>query len=134
MLPEVPFQGFWYFVAAIVAMFAWRIWGERVKEALRRFDQRRRDADLQAYYDRMNPNAHFRHSVDQIGEKTPAVEPRTDGSAAWNGDVYATREDAEAARWRHIVREARTFYIDLDRSFGNRIKAPDAAQRVDDGN
>lgn len=129
MLPEVPFQGFWYFVAAIVAMFAWRIWGERLMEALRRFDQRRRDADLQAYYDRMNPNAHFRQSVDQIGEKTPAVE-----GTSWNGEVYETREDAEAARWRHIVREARAFYIDLDRSYGNRIKAPDAAQRVDDGN
>jgi hypothetical protein len=127
MLPEVPFQGFWYFIAAILAMIAWRIWGERVMASLRRFDQRRRDADLQAYFDRMNPNAHFRQSVDQIGEQTPPVEGTT-----WSGEIYETREDAEAARWRHIITEARRFYIDLDRAYGNRIKAADARNRVGD--
>lgn len=130
MIPEAAiFNGFWYFVALIVAMIAWRIWGERVMRALRRFEQRRRDADLQAYFDRMNPNAHFRQSVDQIGEQTPPVE-----GTRWNGEVYETREDAEAARWRHIIMQARAFYIDLDRSYGNRIKAPNAAHRVDDRN
>lgn len=130
MIPDAAiFNGFWYFVALIVAMIAWRIWGERVVRALRSFEQRRRDADLQAYFDRMNPNAHFRQSVDQIGEQTPPVE-----GTAWNGDVYETREDAEAARWRHIIMQARAFYIDLDRTYGNRIKAPNAAHRVDDRN
>jgi len=127
MIPEIAvFNGFWYFVALIVAMIAWRIWGERVTRAVRRFDQRRRDADLQTYFDRMNPNAHFRQSVDQIGEQTPAVEGTT-----WNGEVYESREDAEAARWRHIITEARSFYIDLDRTYGNRIKGPNARNRVD---
>jgi hypothetical protein len=132
MLPEIPFfEGFWYFIAAIIAMIAWRIWGERVMKAVRRLDQRRRDADLQAYVDRMNPNAHFRQSVDQIGEATPAIVPFGQG-ATWNGETYATREDAEAARWRHIMTEARRFYIDLDRTYGNRIKGPNAPDRVGD--
>ena len=134
MLPEIPFfEGFWYFVGAIVAMVAWRIWGERVMAALRRFDQRRRDADLQAYFDRMNPNAHFRQSVDQISEATPAIEPLANGAAAWNGATFATREEAEAARWRHVITQARDFYIDLDRSYGNKIRGPRAPNRVGDG-
>lgn len=125
MLPEVPFfDGFWYFVFAIVAMIAWRVWGDRVMRAIRRFDQRRRDADLQAYADRMNPNAHFRQSVDQIGDATPPIKPAADGTAKWNGETYATREDAEAARWRHIVTQARDFYRDLDRTYGNKIRGP----------
>jgi hypothetical protein len=127
MIPDIAvFNGFWYFVALIVAMIAWRIWGDRVTRAIRKFEQDRRDADLQTYFDRMNPNAHFRQSVDQIGEQTPAVE-----GTSWNGDVYESREDAEAARWRHIITEARSFYIDLDRTYGNRIKGPNARNRVD---
>jgi hypothetical protein len=130
MIPDIAvFNGFWYFVALIVAMIAWRIWGERVMRAIRKFEQSRRDADLQTYFDRMNPNAHFRQSVDQIGEQTPAVEGTT-----WNGEVYESRQDAEAARWRHIITEARSFYIDLDRTYGNRIKGPNAANRVDGQN
>jgi hypothetical protein len=128
MIPDIAvYNGFWYFVALIVAMIAWRIWGHRVTRALQDFEQRRRDADLQAYYDRMNPNAHFRQSVDQIGEQTAAVE-----GTSWNGEIYETREDAEAARWRHIITQARAFYIDLDRTYGNKIKGPRASDRVGD--
>jgi hypothetical protein len=139
VLPSGPFEGFWWFVAALVAMVAWRIWGERVVAALRRHDQRRRDADLRAYFDRMNPNAHFRQTVDQIGEATPAVEPLSpangprDLRAKWNGEIYATREDAEAARWRHIITQARTFYVDLDRAYGNRIRASRSSTLGDGG-
>jgi hypothetical protein len=130
MIPDIAvFNGFWYFVALIFAMIAWRIWGDRVMRAIRKFEQDRRDADLQTYFDRMNPNAHFRQSVDHIGEQTPAVEGTT-----WNGEVYESREDAEAARWRHIITEARSFYIDLDRTYGNKIKGPNAAHRVDGQN
>ena len=114
----------WPFVVALLAMVAWRLWGERVRSALRAHDQRRRDADLQAYADRMNPNAHFRQSVDQINDATPPVEPRKDGTATWNGDTYATREDADAARWRHVITEARAFYQDVDRNLGHKIRGP----------
>jgi hypothetical protein len=122
MLPQV-FDGFWYFIALIVAMICWRIWGQRFVDAVRRFDQRRRDADLQLFYDRMNPNAHFRQSVDQINDATPAVEATGhDDGARWNGTDYASREEAEAARWRHVLTQAREFYQDVDRTFGQRLK------------
>ena len=130
MLPEIPFiPDFWYFLALIFAMIAWRIWGERVVVAFRRMERRRRDAELQAYFDRMNPNAHFRQSVDHIGETTPAIEPfakahgAQDPRAIWNGKIFATHADAEAARWRQIILQARDFYMDLDRSYGNRVRA-----------
>ncbi len=129
MLPDIPFfEGFWYFVALLLGLIGWRIWGERVQRALQRFDQRRRDADLQTYYDRMNPNAHFRQTVDQISDATPPVEPLAgatnthDDRTMWNGEIYETREAAEAARWRHVLTEARSFYIDLDRAYRNRIR------------
>jgi arylamine N-acetyltransferase len=122
MLPEIAFPGFWYFIALILAMIAWRIWGERVMAALRRFEQRRRDADLQLLYDRTNPNSHFRQSVEQLNDDTPAVESTLpNGQAVWNGTAYASRELADAARWRHVLSQARDFYQDLDRSYGNRI-------------
>ena len=125
MLPEVPFfEGFWYLVFALVAMIAWRIWGDRAMRAIRRIDQRRRDAELQAYADRMNPNAHFRQSVDQINDETSPVVPGNGRTATWNGQTFATREEAEAARWRHVLTQARDFYKDLDRTFGNKIRGP----------
>lgn len=115
------FNTLWPFVALLVAMIAWRLWGDRVTRAVKAHDQRRLDADLQAYADRMNPNAHFRQSVDQISEATPPIEPQKDGTATWNGQTYATREEAEAARWRHVMTEARSFYQDVDRANRERL-------------
>ncbi len=115
------FNTLWPFVALLVAMIAWRLWGDRVTRAVKAHDQRRLDADLQAYADRMNPHAHFRQSVDQISEATPPVEPQKDGTAKWNGQTYVTREDAETARWRHVMTEARSFYQDVDRANRERL-------------
>ena len=122
-LPEAPFQGFWELITLALVMIAWRLWGERVRRALVAFDQRRRDADLQLFYDRANPNSHFRQSVDQINDDTPPVtaSPTMPGTFVWKNETFDSREDAEAERWRHVLREARDFYQDLDRSFGNRI-------------
>ncbi|MCE9522186.1 MAG: hypothetical protein K8S25_07105 [Alphaproteobacteria bacterium] len=129
MFPEIPFfPNFWLFVALILAMIAWRIWGNDVVAAFRRMEQRRRDADLQAYFDRMNPQAHFRQTVDQISETTPAIEPfakaagAEDPRAIWDGEIYSSKSDAEAARWRHVITKARDFYLDLDRTYGNRVR------------
>lgn len=116
----------WIFVVGLAAMVAWRLWGHRVVAAVRAHDQRRRDADLQAYVDRMNPNAHFRQSVDQINDATAPVEPQKDGTAIWSGEVYASRTEAEAARWRHVITQARDFYQDLDRNLGHKIRGPRA--------
>ena len=130
MLPQIPFiEDFWYFIALILAMIAWRIWGHHVVASFRRAEQRRRDAELQAYFDRMNPHAHFRQTVDHISEGTPAIEPFAtaqgahDPRAVWNGNIFANQAEAEAARWRHVIIQARDFYMDLDRTYGNRVRA-----------
>ncbi len=130
MLPQIPFiEDFWYFVALILAMLAWRIWGHHVVDFFRRAEQRRRDAELQAYFDRMNPHAHFRQTVDHISEGTPAIEPFAtaegahDPRAVWDGKIFASLAEAEAARWRHVIIQARDFYMDLDRTYGNRVRA-----------
>jgi hypothetical protein len=34
---------------------------------------------------------------------------------------FQSRTEAEAARWLHVLSEARDFYRDLDRELGNRI-------------
>ena len=134
MLPEPPFPGFWEFIALMLAMIAWRLWGWRVRKALQDFEQHRRDADLQLLYDRSNPTSHFRQSVDQINEDTAAVIAAPASVFTWNGEIYETREAAEQARWFHVLREARNFYQDLDRSFGNRIsgKRPSSTLNRDD--
>ena len=120
MLPE-PLATLWPVIVLLAAMIAWRLWGERVRRAIVAHDQRRRDADLQAYVDRMNPNAHFRQSVDQISDATPPIEPQKDGTSIWNGATYANREEAEAARWRHVMEQARKFYQDVDRANRERL-------------
>ena len=104
-------------------MVAWYFWGHRVVRAVKAHDQRRIDADLQAYVDRMNPNAHFRQSVDQINEETPPITVEN-GALMWMGQAFATREEAEAARWRHVITQARDFYQDLDRNLGHKIRGP----------
>lgn len=136
MLPEPPFPGFWEFIFLMLVMIAWRIWGSRVTNALKAFDERRRAADLQLLYDRSNPTSHFRQSVDQINDDTPPVTQPSPGSFAWNGEHFQSREEAEQVRWLHVLREARDFYKDLDRSFGNRISGHRASGTInrDDGN
>src|SRR5512143_2160289 len=116
VLPE----GFWFFISAALLLASWPFWGPRIDGFFRRLDERRRDAELQAFYDRMNPHAHFRHSVEAFNEQTPAVEPfakaagASDPRAIWNDRVFATREEADAARWRHVLTKARDFYLELD--------------------
>ena len=121
-------DGAWFFLSLAVLLTAWPVWWPRVNAFFQRMEQRRRDAELQAFYDRMNPNAHFRQTVDALNEETPAVEGfakvagASDPRAIWDNRVYATREEADAARWRHVLMKARDFYIDIDRMQGRSVR------------
>lgn len=123
ILPDVPLDGFWYFILLAAAMIVWRIWGDRVRHAFAETDRKRKAAELQSMYDRANPNSHFRMSVEQINEDTPPVLPLPgeETGFSWDGRLFSSREEAEAARWQHVLAEARGFYQDLDRTFGSRI-------------
>jgi hypothetical protein len=129
MWPDVILpDGFWFFVGLGALLIAWRIWGWRVVALFDRIEQRRRDAELQAFCDRMNPHAHFRQTVDAINEETAAVEAfaKAEGAgdprAVWNDRIFATRAEADAARWRHVLSRARDFYMDLDRMYGRHVR------------
>ena len=99
MLSRALFE-YWHIIALGAAMIAWRIWGHHVTASFRRLEQQRARAELQTLYDRANPNSHFRHSVEQINEDTPPVQPdpHQPGAYGWSGTLYHSREAAEAAR------------------------------------
>lgn len=129
MLPDIVLpEGFWFFTGLAILLAAWPFWGPRVNGFFQRLEQRRRDAELQAFYDRMNPDAHFRQTVDVFNEETPAVEPfakapgADDPRAIWDERVFATRTEADAARWRHVLLKARDFYTHLDRLDGRSVR------------
>jgi hypothetical protein len=121
-------EGFWFFVSMALLISSWPFWGPRISGFFHRLDEKRRDAELQAYYDRMNPNAHFRQTVDAFNEETPAVEPfakargADDPRAIWKDQIFPTREAADAARWRHVLTKARDFYTHLDRLQGHSVR------------
>jgi hypothetical protein len=114
---------YWHILLLAASMVGWRIWGHHFRTWTKRHEQRRHHAELQAMYDRANPNSHFRQSVEQINEDTPAVAQLTEspGTFVWAGSRFPTRAEAEAARWHHVLSEARSFYKDLDRELGNRL-------------
>jgi hypothetical protein len=126
---------YWHILLLAAAMVSWRLWGHHVTTALRQIDQRKRSAELQAMYDRANPNSHFRQSVEQINEDTPPVVASLSdpGTFTWSGTSFHTRAEAEAARWNHVLSEARDFYQDLDRELGNRIGRSKQSDTIDGG-
>jgi len=132
MLSRALFE-YWHIIALGAAMLAWRIWGHHLTTFIRRMEQQRARAELQALYDRADPNSHFRHSVEQINEDTPAIQsdPGEPGTYGWAGNTYGSREEAEAARWHHVLGEARKFYRDLDRQLGNRIAGRGSSDTID---
>jgi hypothetical protein len=93
ILPDVPLQGFWYFILLAAAMIAWRIWGDRVRHAFAEMERKRKAAELQSMYDRSNPNSHFRLSVEQINEDTPPVLPiqGEEPGFSWDGQAFFIR-------------------------------------------
>ncbi len=126
---------YWHILLLAAAMVSWRLWGHHVSTTLRKMDQRKRSAELQAMYDRANPNSHFRQSVEQINEDTPPVLPNAadPGTFTWSGMSFQSRTEAEAARWLHVLSEARDFYRDLDRELGNRIGRNRNSDTIDGG-
>lgn len=90
--------------------------------ALARFDARNIERKIGEIRDRQDRQAHYKHTlqlaeeqVDIIREKTVPDE-RTGEPVSrflFAGEVFATREDAEAARQEAIIAKAREFYVEL---------------------
>lgn len=117
-----------FFAAAMIYRFRSRVLG-----ALRRFDERnawRRAEELSAMGDSL---AHYRQTVQFAEEQIEPVarivvaDERTGQPVArylFLGSQYASRKEAEAARYAVIVEKAREFYSDLDRIYLSRNRRP----------
>ena len=117
------------FVVVLVAAFRYRILA-----GLRRFEANnalRRAEEARALFDR---DAHYRQTVKFAEEEFEEVakirvpdertgEPVT--RYVFLGEQFATRKEAEAARYAAIIEKAREFYKDLDRIYLSRRQRPE---------
>ena len=94
--------------------------------ALRRFEARNAERRMQEFHSAMDQYAHYRQTIQLIEEHIEPVSPvpvhdeRTGEPVTrylFLGSLYATRKDAEGARYAIIIEKARDFYVDLDRVF-----------------
>jgi hypothetical protein len=99
--------------------------------ALRRFDARNMERIRDEVSDRRDPVAHYKHTlrlaqeqVEEVGE-IEARDARTGQPIThyvFEGERFATRDAAEAARQRSVVAKARNFYQELPAALANRRK------------
>jgi hypothetical protein len=99
--------------------------------ALKRFDERNIERQRQERLDRTDRLAHYRHTlrlaeeqVEEVGELA-ARDERTGLPVTrylFEGEQFASRDEAEAARQRAIVAKARAFYEDLPAALTQRRK------------
>jgi hypothetical protein len=114
----------------IAAILLYRFRGP-VLAALRRFDERNAARRAQEARDRQDRFAHYKHTlqlaeeqVEEVGE-LQAQDARTGLPITrylFEGEQFASRDDAEAARQRSIVEKARKFYQDLPTALAQRPK------------
>jgi len=112
------------FGVVLVCAFRYRIFA-----ALRRFEANnalRRAEEARALFDRY---AHYRQTVQFAEEEVEDVakvtvpDERTGQPVAryiFLGEQFATRKEAEAARYAAVIERARDFYKDLDRIYLSR--------------
>ncbi|HEY8696771.1 MAG TPA: hypothetical protein VIM02_04080 [Rhizomicrobium sp.] len=99
--------------------------------ALKRFDERNIERQRQERLDRTDRLAHYRHTlrlaeeqVEEVGELA-ARDERTGLPVTrylFEGEQFASRDEAEAARQRAIVAKARAFYEELPAALTQRRK------------
>jgi hypothetical protein len=103
----------------------------RILERLRRFDQRNIARQRQDVEDRRDGLAHYRHTlqlaqeqVEEIGEMKVPDERTGDPVTRYlfEGETFASRDEAEAVRNEKIVAKAREFYRELPAALAARGK------------
>jgi hypothetical protein len=90
--------------------------------ALARFDARNVARQRQEMEDRRDQLAHYRHTLGLAEEQVEDVgafeaqDERTGETVTrylFEGETFASRDEAEAVRQRAIITKARTFYVEL---------------------
>lgn len=111
---------------ALVLIFGYR---ERLLARLARFDRRNIARKMEQALERNDPTAHFKHTLERAAEQVEEVtafetlDERTAQPVTryvFQGETFATREEAEEARAEAIGRIARGFYADLPRALAAR--------------
>jgi len=101
----------------------------RILERLRRFDERNIARRNQEAADRRDRFAHYRHTLQLADEQVEEIseikvpdertgEPVT--RYVFEGERFAARDEAEAARNERVVAKAREFYVELPRALAAR--------------
>ena len=89
---------------------------------LRRFDEKNRARQIEEIQDRRDRLAHYKHTLRLAEEQVEEVneikvrDMRTGEDLkryVFEGEMYATREEAEETRKDSIVSKARDFYMEL---------------------
>jgi hypothetical protein len=113
-------------IALLIYRFRVAIFG-----TLRRFDERVAARQREEARDRLDPLAHFKHTLRLAEEQVEDVQEMAARDARtaqpvtrylFEGVAYDTREDADAARADRVRAIARGFYIELPRALSERGK------------
>jgi hypothetical protein len=118
-------------LAVLALLYRWR---GPILGAVRRFDARNAQRQADEFWSRFDPKAHYRQTLALAEEQVEeiATVKQADGKTGlvfphylFNGEIFANREDVEAARQAKIIETARVFYQELDAAT---LKAPYAAR------
>ncbi|HTT84112.1 MAG TPA: hypothetical protein VMF67_11565 [Rhizomicrobium sp.] len=114
----------------LAAILAYRF-HHLILAALARFDARNTARIREAIRDRQDRNAHYKHTIRLAEEQVDVIteiavsDERTGAPVSrflFAGEMFATREDAEAARQDAILARAREFYVELPAALTRRGK------------
>ena len=103
----------------------------RILDRLRRFDERNIARRRQEMDDRRDRFAHYKHTLQLAGEQVEEIgeirvpDERTGDPVTrylFEGETFASRDEAEAARNEKIVAKAREFYMELPSALAARSK------------
>ena len=119
-----------YEVAALVFV-ALVIYGFRrpILARLRRFDERNIARRNREQLDRRDYRAHYKHTLELAAEQVEEIseikvpDERTGDPVTrylFEGETFASRDDAEAVRNEKIVGKAREFYMELPKALAAR--------------
>jgi hypothetical protein len=106
-------------ILAFLVVYRFR---RQIADSLRRFDASNREKAEQEQRDKRDPMAHMRHTValmdeqvEEIGELTlwDVTQNRPITRYLFEGQRFASREEAEMARARKVGNKARRFYAEL---------------------
>ena len=125
------FDSYWSVVVLAVIGFLVYRYHRQVIAALRSFDRRNVERIQQEMSDKHDALAHYRHTAGVAEEQVEdiieldGIDERLGTPVKryiFEAEVFATRDEAEAARQRSIIAKARAYYRELPAALAGREK------------